>query len=128
MRKGFSYLVFLFFVLIFLSAVMGFSPILQKYLAMQKMDSAKLQAHYYALSGVEYYKTKPNLPNNKISGLDLKNLENAAGFTYTLAKGGFKIVKNKDHIYFIGYVGQGLDKAMAEKVLVKIDTKIKIWE
>lgn len=128
MRKGFSYLIFLFFVLIFLSAVMGLSAILQKYLAIQKMDSAKLQAHYYALSGSEYYKTKPNLPNKNISTINLKKLKSAAGFTYTLAQGGFKIVKNKDHIYFIGYVGQGLDKAMAEKVLVKIDTKIKIWE
>lgn len=113
--------------LIFLTVVMGISGILQRDLSIRQLNAAALQARYYALSGIEYYKTKPNLPSNNISGIDLKKLKNAAGLTHPLTRGGFKLVKNKQDIYFIGYVGNSLSEAEAVKVLMNRGGILKVF-
>jgi len=127
MKRGFSYLFFLFFVFILLTLIIGFSAVLQHYMNIQKLDESAVQAKLYAQSAADFYKSAPILGEVVLNKPDLKILKNAEGLTYPLQYGGFKIIKTKTEVYFIGYAGHNLGEAKALKVLILKDGKLKPW-
>lgn len=126
-RRGFSYLFFLLFSLILLTFVVSFSGLLVRAGQIQKMDYAAVQARYYADSAVEFFKKSIVLPDNQIAKLKWLTLKDLPGFVYKLHWGGFKIVKNKDILYFIGFSGTDLSRATALRVWQKKEGLLSPW-
>ena len=126
LKQGFGYIYFLLIVFICVSLVLSLSIITTKNKKMQANNLAKIQAHYYALSAQQYYKKNTALPENNIyqSQLTQEKLLQLPGNTYPMKKGGFKIVKNKESVYFIGYTGSDLANHRALEILKKENNKI----
>ena len=127
LKAGFAYFVFLFFVFLILSVVIGFSGMFLKYKQIQQLDLARLQAYYAAWSAVEYYKTGISLPDNTQANLDLEKLKVLPGFIYKFSNSGFKITENKNIIYFVGFSGAELDQARAVQVFERKNGKLNKW-
>lgn len=127
MRKGFSYIIFLILIFLVLTVIISLSAVLQNMAVIRQKDFNLLQAEWYALSAVEFYKTNPALPNLTQQKIDLQALKKAPGLVYPLGQGGFKIVRSKDILFFIGYKGESLAAAAALKILTQSGGKLYPW-
>ncbi|MDR1997255.1 MAG: hypothetical protein LBQ83_02905 [Candidatus Margulisbacteria bacterium] len=117
MRKGFAYLAALFLLVILLGAAGYFALSARHWRGLAQADSCGLQAQVMAENAVEYYRREqPPLVKNQVSKIDRDILLLLEGRDYALAEQGFRIVMNKNSIYFIGYAGQ-LPEPVALKIL-----------
>ena len=80
-------------------------------------DFTALQAQQMAESAAVYAEAQvPSLVQNNVAALDRDTLLLLEGFNYREEDLGFRIVQNKDTVYFIGYAGN-LPEPLAVKIL-----------
>lgn len=119
LKKGFSYLYFLFLVVITATLIGGISRVLINERKSADADLKKLQAHYYARSAINYYQSNSLLlTNSNERNLTVGKLFALPGPEQTLQYGGFKIIQNNDTIFFLGYTGTATTARTASEVLV----------
>ena len=118
MKKGFAYLSVLVLLAVLLSAVGYFSISARRWQQIAAADFTILQARQMAESATVYAEAQGALPlvRNNVSAPNRDRLLLLEGFDYIEEDMGFRIVQNRDTIYFIGYAG-ALSEPRAVKIL-----------
>jgi hypothetical protein len=128
MQKGFGYIYFLFLTLAVFIFMASLSRVILNYRYYKNSDLANLQAKAMADSAHVYYSgAAPLLINNNESELDLKKLRMLQGEKLVFNNSGFKIVKNKDRIYLLGFAGKDIANADSYYVLLSEGGKLTPW-
>ncbi len=129
LKKGFSYLYFLLLVVVTAALIGSFSRVLISEQKNIDADFKKLQAHYYARSAIKYYQQNPGLPDNQeMAKLNISALSALPGVTKKMKYGGFKIIKNNDTIFFLGYTGSSPENRTAADILLLKEGQYKKWQ
>ena len=117
MKKGFAYLTILILLAILLAAAGYFTSAALRWRQTAAADLAAIRAGQMAESAVVYAAAQsPNLLRNEFNSPDREALLILEGFDYRVEDLGFRIVQNKNTLYFIGYAGQ-LPEPQAVKIL-----------
>jgi len=129
MRKGFAYPAVLFLLAAALSAAVFFTFAAARWRGIIRLDMQAVQARQMAENALVYIDThSPVLPANNlnVSALDRDALLALDGYDYRDENLGFRIVRNKEVIYLIGYAG-GLPEPKAVYILYRKGDKFKPW-
>ena len=128
MNKGFSYIVFLLFVCIMAIVVGTISFFIIRSHSQKNNDLDKLQSDLYAQSAIEYHKLKTNIPQNKMFSFTYDEIVDSPGVILSLNHGGFKIVRNFNNYYYLGFTGKKLEQSKAITIIEKEKGKYSIWQ
>jgi hypothetical protein len=126
-KKGFAYLAVLILLSALLAAAGFFSHSLIRWRQIIRDDEAALRATRMAESAVVYFQAQtPPLVQNNLGKIDRDALLILEGLDWREGDLGFRVVRNKNTVYFAGYTGQ-LPEPQAVKILYTTTGEIKPW-